>query len=165
MAFAANQQQNETYTFSDMLKQDHKKEFIMAMLDKVNVHEEKNHRTLIKHNGIPMNKYVKGKVKTIFSIWSFKRKRYPSGLLVRHKAWLCANGGMQKRGLNFWEIYSPDVNWITVRTLLAIATIHKLPTKCINLCLPFHKPCLILMSSWSCLLAWAYQKEIQKHMF
>eukprot|EP00957_Ditylum_brightwellii_P077285 5873108-Ditylum_brightwellii.AAC.1 len=35
MAFAANQQQNETYTHRDMLKQPDCKDFIVAMLEEV----------------------------------------------------------------------------------------------------------------------------------
>eukprot|EP00957_Ditylum_brightwellii_P204233 15338267-Ditylum_brightwellii.AAC.1 len=35
MAVAANQQQNETYTFNDMMKQDNRKDFILAMLDEI----------------------------------------------------------------------------------------------------------------------------------
>eukprot|EP00957_Ditylum_brightwellii_P185583 14129559-Ditylum_brightwellii.AAC.1 len=61
MAFATNQQQNKMYTFSNMLKQNDKKDFIMAMLDKVNVYEERNYWTLIKRDDVPMNKRVNGK--------------------------------------------------------------------------------------------------------
>eukprot|EP00957_Ditylum_brightwellii_P042893 3247107-Ditylum_brightwellii.AAC.1 len=35
IAFAGNQQQNETYTFNDMMKQDDDKEFIAAMFKEV----------------------------------------------------------------------------------------------------------------------------------
>ena len=38
MAFAANQQQNETYTYKDMLKQPDCKEFVAAMLEEIAVH-------------------------------------------------------------------------------------------------------------------------------
>eukprot|EP00957_Ditylum_brightwellii_P148690 11320339-Ditylum_brightwellii.AAC.1 len=51
---------------------------------------------------------------------------------MKHKACLCAHGGMQRWGVYFWETYSPVVNWTTVRTLLAIASIHNLPSKCID---------------------------------
>eukprot|EP00957_Ditylum_brightwellii_P187056 14245600-Ditylum_brightwellii.AAC.1 len=44
---------------------------------------------------------------------------------------------MQQWGVNFWETYSPVVNWITVCTLLFIASIHGLPTKCIDFVLAF----------------------------
>eukprot|EP00957_Ditylum_brightwellii_P200312 15271358-Ditylum_brightwellii.AAC.1 len=96
MAFAANQQQNKTYTFKDMLKQDGVKNFVMAMLHEIQVHEDQGHWTLMKRGDVPMDKQANGKVKTIMSIWSFKRKRYASGLLLKHEARLCAHGGMCK---------------------------------------------------------------------
>mmetsp|Transcript_14797 Transcript_14797/g.21891 ORF Transcript_14797/g.21891 Transcript_14797/m.21891 type:complete len:426 (-) Transcript_14797:484-1761(-) len=137
MAFAANQQQNETYIFNDMMKQDDRKDFILAMLDEIKVHEDRDHWTLMKRVDVPSSKRVNGKVKTIVSIWSFKRKQFPSGQLMKHKAHLCTHGDMQRWGVDFWETYSPVVNWITVRTLLAIASIHNLPSKCIDFVLAF----------------------------
>ena len=35
-----------------------------------------------------------GNIKTILSIWYFKRMRFPDGILMKHKARLCAHGGM-----------------------------------------------------------------------
>ncbi len=78
-----------------------------------------------------------GDHKTILSIWSFKRKRYPSGLINKWKARLCAHGGMQQWGVNYWETYAPVVNWISVRTLLAIAVMNDLPTTAIDFVLAF----------------------------
>ena len=64
--------------------------------------------------------------KTIMSIWSFKRKRYPDGTLNKYKARLCAHGGMQTWGQNYWETCAPVVNWASVCLILAIAKIHDL---------------------------------------
>eukprot|EP00957_Ditylum_brightwellii_P112787 8598693-Ditylum_brightwellii.AAC.1 len=44
---------------------------------------------------------------------------------------------MQKWGIDFWETYSLVVNWITVRTLMAIAAIHDLPNLSIDFVLAF----------------------------
>ncbi len=75
--------------------------------------------------------------KTIMSIWSFKRKRYPDGTLNKHKARLCAYGGMQTWGQNYWEMYAPVVNCASVCLLLAIAKIHGLSSKSIDFVLAF----------------------------
>ena len=75
--------------------------------------------------------------KTIRAIWSFKRKRYPDGRLNKHKARLCAHGGMQRWGDNYWETYSPVVNMLSVRLLLAICHIHGLDSKAIDFVLAF----------------------------
>eukprot|EP00957_Ditylum_brightwellii_P104054 7927440-Ditylum_brightwellii.AAC.1 len=58
---------------------------------------------------------------------------------MKHKAQLCAHGGMQKWSIDFWETYSPVVNWITVRTLLTIAAIQDLPASSIDFVLAFHQ--------------------------
>jgi len=70
-------------------------------------------------------------------IWSFKRKRRPDGSLLKHKARLCAHGGMQTWGDNYWETYSPVVNMMSVRLRLLIAKIHKLDSKAIDFVLAF----------------------------
>ena len=97
-------------------------------------------------------------------IWSFKRKRFPSGALMKHKAQLCAHGGMQIWGIDFWETYSPVVNWITVRTLLAIAAIHNLPTSSIDFVLAFPHAELDVIVTWSYQLVWMFNTELQRIM-
>ena len=48
--------------------------------------------------------------KTIMSIWSFKRKRFPDGRIMKHKARLCAHGEKQIFGVAYWDTYSLVVN-------------------------------------------------------
>jgi hypothetical protein len=71
------------------------------------------------------------------SIWSFKRKRYPDGTLNKHKACLCAHGGMQTWGQNYWEMYAPVLNWASVQLILALAKIHSLSSKSTDFMLAF----------------------------
>ena len=66
------------------------------------------------------DKYVK--LKTILSIWYFKGRILPDSRWTKHKNRLCAHGGMKQWGVNYWEAYDPVVNWIIVRSLLAIAS-------------------------------------------
>jgi hypothetical protein len=73
----------------------------------------------------------------IQAIWSFKRKQHPDGTLVKHKARLCAHGGMQRWGTNYWEAYSPVVNMVTVCLILLLARIYKLDSKAIDFALAF----------------------------
>ena len=80
---------NDTYTLRDMLKQEDKESFVEAMTVEVNDHESRGHWKLIPRSSMP-----KG-AKTIMSIWSFKRKRFPDGRVQKHKARLCVHGGMQ----------------------------------------------------------------------
>ena len=80
MEFLENQEQNESYTFKDMLLQPYKSDFILAMIKYFEAHEAINHWTLKKKcefKNNHKNKY--GKLRTILSIWFFKRKRFPDG--------------------------------------------------------------------------------------
>ncbi len=106
-------------------------DFVLAMVREVDDHKKQGHWTIMQHCDMPPN------LKTIMSIWSFKQKQYPDGTLNKHKARLCAHGGMQTWGQNYWETYAPVVNWESVRIILAIAKIHGLLSKSINFVLAF----------------------------
>ncbi len=122
---------NDTYTLKDMFKQEDKGSFIEAMVKEVQDHEARNHWTVTPRSSIPKD------TKTIMAVWSFKRKRYPDGRVLKHKARLCAHGGMQTWGVNYWETYAPVVNWLSVRTMLALSVIHDLETRSIDFVLAF----------------------------
>ena len=108
-AFATELANNEVFTYTQAMRQDDRAEFIQAMIKEVEDHEGRDHWELVLRSTIP-----KG-IKTIQAVWSFKRKRFPDGTLNKHKARLCAHGGMQQWGENYWETYSPVVNMLTVR--------------------------------------------------
>ncbi len=105
-----------------MLRQPDSSDFVKAMLAEVNDHETQNHWTVTPRSQIP-----KG-VKTIMAICSFKRKLFLDGSLNKQKARLCVHRVMQTWGVNYWETYSPTVNWISVHFLLIVAEILKLDT-------------------------------------
>ena len=128
---ASHLAQNEVYNYKEAMKQDDAPEFIKAMMKEIEDHEKRGHWTLIRRSEMPAN------AKTIPSIWSYRRKRFPDGRLEKHKARICAHGGKQQWGIDYWETYSPVVNWISVRALLAISKIHDLPTKSIDFVLAF----------------------------
>ena len=122
---------NEVFTFQQAMKQDDKEDFIKAMEKEVEDHESRGHWHIVHRDTIPAN------TKPIKAIWSFKRKRRPDGSLLKHKARLCAHGGMQTWGDNYWETYSPVVNMMSVRLLLLIAKIYQLDSKAIDFVLAF----------------------------
>ena len=105
--------------------------FISALQKEISDHELLDHWYIVKRSTIPTT------AKTIQAIWSFKRKLFPDGRLNKHKARLCAHGGMQERGENYWGEYSPVGNMITARLLLSLCNIHKLESKSIGFVLAF----------------------------
>ena len=130
-AYAAGKENNETYTFREMCKQEDRIDFVDAMQKEIDDHTRRKHWEIIPRSMMPDN------MKTIMSVWSFKRKRFPDGTLNKHKARLCAHGGMQQWGVNYWETYAPVVNWISVRFLLVISEIAGLETKALDFVLAF----------------------------
>ena len=71
-------------------------DFILYMIKYVETHETKFHLILTKNSEV--NNRLKNKdekPKTILSILSFKRKSLSDGILMKHKARICANVGIQ----------------------------------------------------------------------
>ncbi|GJR13592.1 retrovirus-related pol polyprotein from transposon TNT 1-94 [Tanacetum coccineum] len=58
--------------------------------------------------------------------WIFKKKLRPDGTIEKYKARLVAKGYRQKEGQDFFDTYSPVTRITSIRTLIAIATIHNL---------------------------------------
>ena len=65
----------------------------------------------------------------IGSIWAFKLKRYPDGVVKKFKARFCARGDQQLEGVDFFETYAPVVQWTTVRLILILEVLLQLKSK------------------------------------
>jgi hypothetical protein len=75
--------------------------------------------------------------KIIMAIWLFKQKQFPNGTLNKHKACLCAHGGQQTWGRDYWDTYASVVTWASIHLLLIVAKIHGLQSKIIDFVLAF----------------------------
>jgi len=122
---------NDVYTYKNMLEQEDRMEFIKAMFEELDDHNDRGHWTIMPRSEMPDGH------KPIMAIWSFKRKRYPDGRIKKYKGRLCAHGGQQEYGVNYWETYSPVVNWMSVRLLLTICHLHKFDSQSIDFVLAF----------------------------
>jgi hypothetical protein len=63
------------------------------------------------------------------STWAFKVKRYPDGTVKKFKGRFCARGDKQIQGVDFFETYSPVVQWTTIRLMLVLECILGLCSK------------------------------------
>jgi hypothetical protein len=63
------------------------------------------------------------------SIWSYRQKRLPNGILSKYKSRLCINGKEQAFGRHYWETYAPVAAWSTIHLLLYLSIIMNLSTR------------------------------------
>ena len=127
MVLLVEKENNESYTFGQMLKQPDAADFIHPMIKKDDNHESRDHWDVVIRWEKPPD------VKSILAIWDFKRKRFPDGSINKHKARLCAHGGIQQYGVNYWKTYSPTVDWISARFLMIVAQVLEIDTQAIYL--------------------------------
>ena len=122
---------NDKYTYPQAMQQTDKCEFFGDMVVDVAAHKERDHWTMVPQSSLPVG------AKTIRSIWSFNRMRFPDVSQNKHKSRIFPHGGMQLWGKNYWDTYSPVVNMMSVRLLLVIAHMHGLNSKSIDFLLAF----------------------------
>ncbi|GKU93759.1 hypothetical protein SLEP1_g7327 [Rubroshorea leprosula] len=104
---------DEPKSFSQAIKNENWRE---AMRQEV-VALEKNGTWTIET--LPLDK------RAIDSKWVYKIKFKPDGIVERYKARLVAKGFTQIEGLDFHETFAPVAKMVTVRTLLALASIKR----------------------------------------
>ena len=76
--------------------------------------------------------------KTIMAIWSFRQKRDNIiGKVTKYKFRIFVHGGMQEKGVNYWETYAPVVQWTSVRIMLTLVAIKNLHTNSIDFVLAY----------------------------
>lgn len=51
--------------------------------------------------------------------WIFKVKMSPKGTIVKHKIRLVARGFLQRRGMDYSEVFAPVVSHETIRLVVA----------------------------------------------
>jgi hypothetical protein len=71
-------------------------------------------------------------IRPLQAMWSFRRKRAPDWSILKFKARLCPQGGMQIEGENYWHTYAPVVNWRTVRLSLILSLLSGLKHRQVN---------------------------------
>lgn len=131
-AFAATAADEDTMYLHQARKEPDWNEFQQAMVKELKDHADGEHWEVIPRSEVP-----KGQ-KIMRGVWSMKRKRrVGTGEVYKWKARLCIDGSSQKKGVNYWDTYSPVVSWETVRSLLTLAILNNWETRQIDFVLAF----------------------------
>lgn len=94
-----------------------------AMIKEIRTLEKMGTWKKILRSSVPANKRV------IKSTWAFRLKRSPDGTPTKYKARFCVRGDMEIKGVDYFESYSPVVQWSTVRLLLIMSIVHGMYTR------------------------------------
>ncbi len=102
---------DENPNWRDVMESPFKEEFWKAVCIEVETLEGMDSWDVVDHTD-DMN--------ILQSIWAFKIKCFPDGLIKKFKAYFCACGYQQLEGIDFFKTYAPVVLWTTMRLLLIL---------------------------------------------
>jgi hypothetical protein len=132
IAFAATGSDPDTLHYNAAKKAHDCEDFKVAMIKEANDHTTRLHWALWEKRNVPAGH------KILSAIWAFKRKRrIDTRAVYKHKARINVHGGQQTYGVNYWETFSPVVNWFSIRHTLVLSLIYQWKTRQIDFVLAF----------------------------
>jgi hypothetical protein len=132
MIFGAKANDADTPNWTEAMHGPHADEFAAAMEKEVSTLEG-----MKAWDVVPRQPWMN----ILPSTWAFKVKRLPDGTLRKFKARFCVRGDRQIQDVDYFDTYSPVVNWTTVRLMLVLSAILKLHTKQVDYTAAFlHAP-------------------------
>ena len=102
------------------------------MIQEANAHSELGHWEVWLKADVPASQDI------LPSVWAFQHKRrIDTPAVYKHKARLNIHGDMQTYGTNYWETYSPVVNWFLICLCLILTLLLSWTTRAIDFFLAF----------------------------
>ena len=122
----------DTLHYGQAIKAQDRDQFKRSMQKEFTDHNNGHHWDII-----PIEEMPKGE-KVLDSVWAMRWKmNILTGKIYKWKARLNLHGGQQEFGVNYYETYSPVVNWFSCRLLLIHALINKWHTRQIDFVLAY----------------------------
>ena len=112
LIMAASQENNDVMHYHQAMKAEDVDSFRKAMRKEIKSFKDEEIFEILPMKEKPIHKSL------ISFFWSFKRKRNPVGELIKQKARLCAHGGKQIKGIDYWNTCAPVAQATTVRMML-----------------------------------------------
>ena len=131
ISFAASSDPDTMY-FHEAMKAPDAKEFLKAMSKEFNDHCDRGHWEIIQITEVPKETRI------LDAIWSMKRKRdIKTQKIIKYKARFNLHGGQQQHRVNYFETYSPVVNWFSVRLILVLSLLYGWNTRQVDFVLAY----------------------------
>jgi hypothetical protein len=132
IAFATSRADPDTLHYNQAMQAHDASDFKAAMVKEVNAHTTKGHWTFVAKSSVPKGHDI------LSAVWAFKRKRrIDTRKVYKHKARINIHGGQQTHGVNYWETFSPVVNWFSIRLCLTFSLIFDWHTRQLDFVLAF----------------------------
>lgn len=126
VSFSAKASNPDVLTRSEMLRANDSPNFLKSEPAEISGLNEADVFEFHRMNTLPSG------AKLLNAIWSYRRKRRPDGTLLKHKSRICLDGSRQRLGVDYWNSYSPTVQWSTVRLVHTMATMLQLHSRQID---------------------------------
>jgi hypothetical protein len=122
----------DTMYVDQAMKAPDKQKLVKLSSKKVNDHITFKHWILIPRSKVPEG------VKVLDSVWYIKRKRnIKTRKVYKHKSRLNVHGGQQELTINFFETFSPVVNWFSIRLIFTLSLLSDWNTKQVDFILAY----------------------------
>jgi hypothetical protein len=116
IAFAASRGDPDTLSYKDMMGAIDSPEFKTAMVKEANDHANRGTWGIWEKRNVPEGH------KILSSAWAFKRKwGIDTRKAYKRKPCLNIHSAQQTNGVNYWESFSPGVNWFSIRLCMTFA--------------------------------------------
>ena len=131
-AFAAKANADDTPTFQEAISGPDRDGFIEAMHQEIEQLESFGAWKIV-----PRSKAIKDNCRILSSTWVFKRKRFPDGTVKKLKARICVRGDQQVKDVDYFDTFSPVVQWSTIRLMFILSIVLNLKTIQVDYTLAF----------------------------
>jgi hypothetical protein len=115
-AFSARANANDDPKWNEVMNGPDREGFLEAMKLEIEQLE-----SLKSWDVVPREKAIRENRSIIDSTWAFKRKRYPDGSVKKLKARFVVRGYEQIEGVDYFDTFSPVVQWSTIRLMFVLS--------------------------------------------
>ena len=131
-AFASKVDADDSPKFHEAMSSPDREGFIEAMHLEIQQLESLNAWAVVNRS-----KAISEGRRILSSTWVFKRKRYPDGRIKKLKARICVRGDQQVQDVDYFDTFSPVVQWSTIRIMFILSIMLKLKTIQVDYTLAF----------------------------